>query len=201
MRRTDWMSSGIHRFVYGVGVLAIVLGAAGALYAASMVRSGFSTRERPSTLEAAGAQMMRHLAMSSHARTMVSPVSVSASALAAARMHWADHCAICHAANGSGETDIGRNVYPPAPDMRGDTVQSRSDGELYSVIQNGVRLTAMPAWGAARDDDPETWALVAFIRTLPSMPPDVLSEVEAAQPRSMHELEEDMREREFLRTP
>jgi hypothetical protein len=36
---------------------------------------------------------------------------------AEARAHWADHCAICHANNGSGDTEIGRNLYHKPPDL------------------------------------------------------------------------------------
>jgi mono/diheme cytochrome c family protein len=72
------------------------------------------------------------------------------------RNHWADHCATCHANNGSGETEIGRSLYPKAPDMRGPETQSLSDGELYYIIRNGVRMTGM--------FDYETWMLAAFIR-------------------------------------
>jgi hypothetical protein len=54
---------------------------------------------------------------------------------------------MCHANNGSGETEIGRNLYPKAPDMRQTKTQSLSDGELYYIIRNGVPMTGMPAWG------------------------------------------------------
>jgi cytochrome c len=53
------------------------------------------------------------------------------------RNHWADHCATCHANNGSGETEIGRSLYLKAPDMRGAETQSLSGGELYFIIRNG----------------------------------------------------------------
>ncbi len=44
---------------------------------------------------------------------------------------------------------MGRNMYPPAPDMRLAETQQMTDGELFYIIQNGVRLTGMPAWGSA----------------------------------------------------
>ena len=65
---------------------------------------------------------------------------------------------------------IGRNMYPRAPDMRLPAPQQRTDGELYYTIYNGVRLTGMPAWGG-EDDDEEIWALVHFIRKLPTLTP------------------------------
>ena len=59
----------------------------------------------------------------------------------------ADHCATCQANGGSGQTEIGQNLYPKAPDMRLPRTQNLRDGEIYYIINNGVRLTGMPAWG------------------------------------------------------
>ena len=67
--------------------------------------------------------------------------------LADARAHWADHCAVCHANNGSGDTMYGKTMYPRPPDMRQKDTQEMSDGELYYTIKNGVRLSGMPAFG------------------------------------------------------
>ena len=64
-----------------------------------------------------------------------------------ARAHFADHCAICHANDGSGDTPIGRALWPKAPDMRLRETQDLSDGELFWIIENGIRFTGMPALG------------------------------------------------------
>jgi len=115
-----------------------------------------------------------------------------------ARLHWASHCASCHAVDGSGDTAVGRNLYPHAPDMRAASTQRLSDGELYFVIKNGVRLTGMPAWGEPGDDDAEGWALVGFIRTLPRLTEGELDELRANLPRTPHELREELEEQQFL---
>jgi mono/diheme cytochrome c family protein len=57
--------------------------------------------------------------------------------MAEARAHFADHCAICHANNGSGNTEIGQNLYPKAPDMRLRQTQNLTDGELYYTTASG----------------------------------------------------------------
>ncbi|MGD9713838.1 MAG: cytochrome c [Thermomicrobiales bacterium] len=79
-------------------------------------------------------------------------ISVDNELLAEAREHFADHCAICHANAGSGNTLIGRNLYPKAPDLRKSDMQSLTDGEIFYIIHNGIRFTGMPAWGG--EDDP-----------------------------------------------
>jgi mono/diheme cytochrome c family protein len=116
------------------------------------------------------------------------------------RNHWADHCATCHANNGSGETEIGRNLYPKAPDMRQRETQSLSDGELYYIIRNGVRMTGMPAWGEpeAGDSDHETWILVLFIRHLPQVTAEEEKAMEKFNLKSAAEREEEEQEEDFL---
>lgn len=139
---------------------------------------------------------MRGLAMPQ--TRSLKPASTAPTDLKAARAHWASHCAICHGVGGAGDTDVGRNLYPPAPDMRAQTTQRLSDGELYAAINNGIRLTGMPAWGAPGDDDEETWGLVALIRTLPSLDEGARAEIERNLPKTPHQQAEDMEEDDFL---
>jgi mono/diheme cytochrome c family protein len=115
----------------------------------TLLRHGFSARDEPLAIEALVARRLRHLAVPHGAREMTNPVPATPEILAEARAHFADHCAICHANDGSGNTQIGQNLYPKAPDMREPRTQALSDGELFYIIHNGIRLTGMPAWGAA----------------------------------------------------
>jgi mono/diheme cytochrome c family protein len=117
---------------------------------------GFSAREQPSAMETLVARMTRQLAIPAGARDQKNPFTSTADILTEARHHFADHCALCHANNGGGKTEMGQNLYPKVPDMRLPTTQNLTDGEIYYVIHNGIRLTGMPAWGApGQDDDSE----------------------------------------------
>ena len=104
--------------------------------------------------------------------------------------HYADHCAGCHANNGSGDTEVGHGLYPKPPDMRLDATQSLSDGELFYIIENGVRFTGMPAWSS---DDPTeshgTWHLVHFIRELPRLTPEQIEQMEKLNPKAPDEMQ------------
>ncbi|MBI4904549.1 MAG: c-type cytochrome [Acidobacteria bacterium] len=131
-----------------------------------MKSRGFSARERPAAFEAYLARQARRLASPSGAREMKNPVEPTPLAIAEARDHFADHCATCHANNGSGKTQINAGLYPPAPDMRQDETQQLTDGEIFYIIKNGIRFTGMPGWGG---DDEENWKLVLFIRHLPKL--------------------------------
>jgi mono/diheme cytochrome c family protein len=177
----------------------IVVGVAGAVLLTGWLRmqQGFSARAEPSTIERSIAGTLRRAAVPAAARGARNPFPSSPEILDEARAHFADHCASCHANNGSGDTVLGRGLYPRAPDMRKSETQSLTDGELYWVIHNGVRLSGMPAWGEpGRDDD--SWKLVTFIRHLPSLTPDEEAELAALNPKTRAELEEEERDRRFL---
>jgi mono/diheme cytochrome c family protein len=77
-------------------------------------------------------------------------------------------CAQCHGTDGRGETDVGRNMGPPAMNLSSQHVQHWSDAELFWIIQNGVRLTGMPSWKSTISEN-DTWKLVGFVRHLPRL--------------------------------
>jgi mono/diheme cytochrome c family protein len=175
-----------------IGVLAV--GAAGWLAA-----SGVSARPEPSALEARLARAVRHLLIPRASRTATNPVPASPAVLASARAHFADHCASCHGNDGRGDTELGRGLYPRAPDMTLPATQELSDGELYWIIENGVRLTGMPAWGdPGAEGGEESWELVQFIRRLPELTAEEIAEMERHNPVSRAELEEEEEIRRFL---
>ena len=127
---------------------------------------GFSAREKPNALEAYFAKTVRRYVVPYGTKQLKNPVPASELFIAEARDHFADHCASCHANNGSGKTQMGQNMYPPAPDMRSGYTQELSDGELFYIIKEGIRFSGMPGWGG---DDEENWKLVHFIRHLPNL--------------------------------
>jgi mono/diheme cytochrome c family protein len=181
-------------------VLAFALmGAAAVLLVAVLLRGGVSARQEPSAAEAFLARRLRHWAIPSAERERPNPLPATPQVIAEGLAHFADHCAVCHANDGSGDTEMGRGLYPKAPDMRRAETQSLSDGELFYVIKNGVRFTGMPAWGS---DDPASdeasWKLVRFIRHLPDVTAAELQEMRALNPKSPHEAAEERAEREFL---
>jgi mono/diheme cytochrome c family protein len=185
-----------------IGLAAIVAAAAGSLIAFAVVpilMHGISARDRPTRMEELIARRMRHYAIPRSAKGMANPVPLSSEVTARALAHFADHCATCHGNDGRGGTTIGRNLYPKAPDMTLPATQSLSDGELFAIIENGVRLTGMPAWGTPNlDDKVESWELVHFIRHLSKLSAAELDEMKGLNPRSHAEWEEEDSEKKFL---
>jgi mono/diheme cytochrome c family protein len=133
------------------------------------VRSrGFSAREKPAAYEVFLARRLRQIASEPGAKNLKNPVQPTPLAIAEARDHFADHCAICHGNDGRGKTQINAGLYPPAPDMRRAETQELTDGELFYIIKNGIRFTGMPGWGG---EDEENWKLVLFIRHMTKLSP------------------------------
>jgi len=180
--------------------IALLAGAGAALGLTMLVQRGFSARNHPAALEAFVARRVRRLAIPRAASEAKNPVAATPEILADARPHFADHCANCHANDGSGKTEIGQNLYPNAPDMRKRDTQDLSDGELFYIIHNGIRFTGMPAWGGedpAQDQD--SWKIVHFIRHLPKMTAEEIAAMKAMNPKSPHETEEEKDIENFLR--
>jgi mono/diheme cytochrome c family protein len=177
-----------------IGVALIVVVVA---YATAIVGRGFSARNQPSVLEARIARGARNLSIPRKAKDAKNRFAATPVNLKESREHFADHCASCHANNGSGQTEMGQNLYPKAPDMRLAGTQNLSDGEIYYIIHNGIRLTGMPAWGDA-DNDPDSWKLVLFIRHLPALTADEEKDMERFNPKSEADRAEEEEEERFL---
>jgi len=176
----------------------IAAGAAGAAaFGWVTIRRGFSARDNPSALEAFLAKTAHNLSIPASERDAKNPFAPTAEVLGEARAHFADHCATCHGNDGSGKTEIGQNLYPKAPDLRQSETQNLTDGQIYYIIHNGIRLTGMPAWGGPGKDD-DSWQLVLFIRHLPQMTPQEMKEMEPFNPKSAAERSEEEDEQRFL---
>ncbi len=181
-----------------VGILAVV-GAAVIGCGVAFFIAGIDARQTPSQAETRVARALRHTAIPGSARKRPNSVAGTPEVLKEAMAHFADHCASCHGNDGKGQTEIGKSLYPRAPDMTAPETQQLSDGELFFIIKNGVRFTGMPAWGKdTAEDDADSWKLVHFIRQLPKVTQAELSEMEVMNPVSPMELKEREEEARFL---
>jgi predicted CXXCH cytochrome family protein len=146
-------------------LLAVILLVAA--YGILIIRRGFSATAEPSSVEKVVARTVRNISIPSRARTATNSWKPTPDNLKQAREDFTDRCAICHGSDGSGLTQIGRNLYPKVPDLRSPQTQNLTDGQLHYIIRNGVRLTGMPAWSKPHDEsDDSGWKLILFIRDL-----------------------------------
>ena len=70
-------------------------------------------------------------------------------------------CAMCHGADGSGNTPLGKNLK--IPDLRSADVQKMSDKELAAIIANGK--PPMPAFGKTLSAG-DIQQLVSYLRSI-----------------------------------
>jgi len=184
-------------------LLVVVLAAVGVAVAAVLHGRGIAAAShRPLPFETPVARAAWRWMIPAASRDARNPVSASAEVLADARAHFADHCATCHGNDGSGDSTIGRRVFPRAPDMRAAATQQLTDGELFYAIEQGIPWTAMPGWAnGTADGERQSWALVHFVRHLPSITPDELTEMERLNPKPPPDERRDQEIEDFLKGP
>ena len=186
VRRLLWWTAG---FV-GIAVLGAALFLRG---------SGSTARREPFPFEERIARASWRFLVPREVRSATNPVAETPEVMQEALEHWADHCAVCHANDGSGASLIGRRVFPPVPDMRQSRTQNLTDGELFYAIEQGIPWTAMPAWtNQTPEGEVESWKLVRLVRRLPALTPADLQVIESFTPRSPAEEQRDREIDDFL---
>jgi mono/diheme cytochrome c family protein len=184
----------------GAIAATLLLVAAAAIAIVLFVKeTGLSARAAPGPLETAVARRLRTLAIPRQFAGLRNPLPRTRDVIRSGMAHFADHCASCHANDGSGATEMGTAMYPPAPDMRQLSTQQLSDGALFYIIEHGIRFTGMPAWSTGTPDGEESsWQLVQFLRHLPDLTPEELDEMAAMNPRPPAEIRLEIEEERFL---
>jgi mono/diheme cytochrome c family protein len=160
---------------------------------------GFDARGEPGRLETAIATRLRSAAIPGEARDKRNPLNHTEETFRDGLAHFADHCAVCHGNDGSGQTDFGRGLYPKPPDLRAAATQGLTDGELFYIIERGVPLTGMPGFGSGTPDGATgSWQLVQFIRRLPRLTEEELAHMAELNPLSAEAWLQRLEEEKFL---
>ena len=155
------------RFLAGMITALVLLLVA----AAAVVASGafdVAAVKPPGALEKRLAGIALDRAVAKRAPDRKNPVAASPETLARALRGYREMCVVCHGAPGVDPSEIGEGLNPPAPDLTLPRVQARTDGELYWIVSNGIRMTGMPAFGPTHKEE-EIWKIVAFLRHLPQL--------------------------------
>jgi len=144
----------------------LMLGVIGAML--GVLLQGCSAGKPPSQAETTLANAAKDVTIPLEAGKKKNPLPDTDEVVSQGREVFLGSCAQCHGADAHGDTTVGRNMTPPAMDLSSSHVQHWSDAELFWIIQNGVRLTGMPAWRTSISED-DTWKLTHFIHSLPHM--------------------------------
>ena len=133
----------------------------------ALIRLSLSALPEPGRLETRFSDLAKRFFIQRASRHGVPPRPLDTKASVAAGLtDYGLDCSMCHDNDGQAQNPPGRWMYPRAADLTSNRVQSYSDEELFWIIQNGIRLTGMPAFGRAESAD-HIWDLVNYVRTLP----------------------------------
>lgn len=83
--------------------------------------------------------------------------------------HFSEHCATCHGGPGTRRNEIADGMYPQPPELT-NVATKYTSGELFWILKNGIKMSAMPSM--ASDGDDMLWSTVAFLQKLPTMSDD-----------------------------
>jgi len=101
------------------------------------------------------------------AKNIKAPNLIDSSLIKLGFVHYREMCVGCHGAPGISRDEIGQGLYPEPPDLA-KSVKEIPPPQLFWIIKNGIKMTGMPAFGRTHSDD-RIWAIVAFMKQLPSM--------------------------------
>jgi mono/diheme cytochrome c family protein len=118
-----------------------------------------------------------------HARRVTVPAQLTDEQARQGASIYKDTCVLCHGAPGKDPANIGKGLNPEAPYLP-DTAGEWTTAQLFWIIKNGIKMTAMASYGAVYKDE-EVWTLVAFVQRLPKMSPEQYGQMAqaAAAPR------------------
>jgi mono/diheme cytochrome c family protein len=156
------------RFLALIGALAIIVGIGAAVFFLGGFYSVAATAEDPGIVRWALIQT-RTASINRHA-TDQPPANINdAQTVQAGAKAFAAHgCANCHGAPGVSWLKYSEGLNPDPPDLK-KVVDQTTPAQLFWVIKNGINMTGMPSFQLAGAKDEEIWAIVAFIKNLPTV--------------------------------
>ncbi len=126
----------------------------------------------PGAFEEWAAQTSLDATLHSEAPTTPNPVAMTDANLIAGIDLYAQHCAICHgtAKGDASASPVAKGLYPPPPQLASDGVEDDPEGYSFWKLKHGIRLTGMPSWKSALNDQ-QLWTLALFLKHMDKLPP------------------------------
>jgi thiosulfate dehydrogenase len=157
-------------FIVGllVGVIVVLL------VAFIYIRFGFADPRADipiGTLEAKIAMPALDAAVDRRAPEVHSPIQATDDNLLAGMKIYQINCASCHGDIQHPRAVLADALYPRAPQFLQDAPDMPENQNFY-IIQHGIRLSGMPAWKGALNEN-ETWQVTTFLSHMDKLSPDV----------------------------
>lgn len=92
------------------------------------------------------------------------------------------YCAVCHGLAGQPQTEIAKGMFPKPPQLfQGHGVTDDPVGETYWKIENGIRLTGMPAFRQSLPEN-QIWQMALLLANADKLPPAAKTIVSSPAP-------------------
>ena len=111
---------------------------------------------------------------------IASPTHFSSDQVLAGFRQYQEDCEMCHGGPGVARSHWVRGLTPTPPFLL-DEANRWSSAQLYWILSQGVKMTAMPAWSESRTDA-QIWNTVAFLEALPKLSARDYAKMKAAAP-------------------
>lgn len=155
-----------------IGLIVLILGASGYL------ASGFPDVRADAPIPAWASRLMYssvHAAVRRSAPEENNPPTSEETLIAGGKLYLND-CVGCHGEPGKPPSDFGATFYPPAPQFP-SVGTAYEAGQVFWIAKHGIRRTGMSAQ-EFNYADKDLWAMAAFIRHFPNVPPQVLGRIQ-----------------------
>ncbi|MFW6055044.1 MAG: c-type cytochrome, partial [Thermodesulfobacteriota bacterium] len=116
--------------------------------------------------------LLRDRSIKAHSQDIQKPAAGGSELRNTFFSHYHGMCRLCHGAPGHRPQEFAMGLYPKPPEMTSGEIQSEfSEAEIYWIVEHGLKLTGMPAFGPSHDEK-DLWGLAALAKAMPGMSPE-----------------------------
>lgn len=159
------------KYISTVVILLALMGLGAIIYAWSGVYNIAATAPHRG-ITSSFIEILRDRSIAARSDDIQAPDPDDSKAREAGFPHYHGMCRLCHGAPGFQREEFAEGLYPSPPSMTSGHIQEkRSPTEIYWIVEHGIKLTGMPAFGPTHSEE-ELWDIVAFAENVPRMDPE-----------------------------
>ncbi|MBM9603678.1 c-type cytochrome [Desulfopila inferna] len=156
------------KFIFSLIFTVILLAAAALVFAWTGVYNIAATKPHTGVISYY-IEMLRDRSIAKRSEDVRVPDLGDARIRSAAFSHYHGMCRLCHGAPGYQAEEFAEDLYPAPPDMiSGHIQEERSPSEIYWIVNHGIKMTGMPAFGRTHSDS-ELYGVAALALEIPQI--------------------------------
>src|SRR5262249_1490414 len=105
----------------------------------------------------------KHRHAPASAKKLKNPLTATDENIASGRTLVNRNCASCHGEHGKAKTDIAKGIKVKPTDLIDKAIHGITHGEVYWVIENGIKKSGMPAFKTKATDN-ERWQMTLYVK-------------------------------------